>query len=64
MKITNFEKLKTLPLTENENKSYYNKNFVIYVTTNLIVILKYIEKFEIMIIILENIGVLYILYPI
>ena len=58
MKITNFERLKTLPLTEKEKKPCYKQKLC------YIVLLKYIEKFEIMIIILENIEVLYNLYPI
>ena len=58
MKITNFERLKTLPLTEKEKKPCYKQKLC------YIVLLKYIEKFEIMIIILENIEVLYNLYSI
>ena len=54
-----------LSLTEKGKKNLFiSKNSVIYTTINLIVILKYIAKFEIMIIILENIGVLHILYVI
>ena len=47
-----------LPLIEKGEKS------VPYVKTNLIVILKYIEKFETIIIILAYIGVLQIVYAI
>lgn len=38
-----------------------DKNFVIYVKINLIVILEYIGKFEIIIIMQKNIEVLHIL---
>ena len=62
MKIANFERLIVLPLTKKENKSYYNKNIIIYVKINLI--LKYTEKFKIIIVLLENIGILHILYAI
>ena len=58
MKITSFKILKMLPLIEKGEKS------VPYVKTNLIVILKYIEKFETIIIILAYIGVLQIVYAI
>ena len=64
MKITNSERLKILPLTEKEDKSHTSKISVIYVKVNLIVTLKLIVKFEIMIIILEILGVLHILYAI
>ena len=30
IKITNYERLEMLPLTEKENKSYYKKKFVTY----------------------------------
>ena len=58
MKITSFKILKMLPLIEKGEKS------VPYVKTNLIVILKYIENFETIIIILAYIGVLQIVYAI
>lgn len=38
MKITDFERLKMLPLIEEEKKIIGNKNFVIYVEINLIMI--------------------------
>ena len=58
MKITSFKILKMLPLIEKGEKS------VPCVKTNLIVILKYIENFETIIIILAYIGVLQIVYAI
>ena len=58
MKITN------LPLTEKEKKSCYKQKLFLYVKINVIIVLKYIGKFEIMIIVLGNTGVLHILYAI
>ena len=58
MKITN------LPLTEKEKNFCYKQKLFLYVKINVIMVLKYIGKFEIMISILGKSGVLHILYAI
>ena len=50
-----------LPLTEEENKSHSKQKICHMCRKNIYI---YIGKFKIMIIIQENIGVLYILYAV
>ena len=64
MKITYFERLKMLPLTEKENKSYYEQKNCYICKNKLIVILEYTGKFKIMIILVQNVVVLHISYAI
>lgn len=52
MKITNFEMLKLLPLSEKDSKSYYKKEPCSICKKKFMVISKYLGKFKIMTIIL------------
>ena len=62
MKITNFERLKMLPLTEEENKFHRKQKLCYTCRDKFNNNGKIIGKFEITVTTLENIGVLHILY--
>ena len=63
MKIITYEKKEMIPLTNDENKSYENRKFVIYEKKNLVQIQK-IVKSKIIVITLENLEALLIIFVI
>ena len=63
LKIINYEKKEMIPLTNDENKSYENRKFVIYVKKSLVQIQK-IVKSKIIVITLESLEALLIIFVI